>query len=538
MSVSGTTYWVHPSGNNANSGDSLHPWATPNHACSTIVAGDTTFVRGDSLLESGGYFGRYAIKSRLTSFDEPGRASIEFLHNGTAENPIVISNYPGDSIELKRSMVGNTGNSYLNALIGFYNNSYCVINGFTIYTYIDTIMVTAFNCVNSNYCRFENCNAYGINRYQYILTDQNLNGACGYYNHSGFRLEGAKNCCITDCKSIGFTCFDGSTCNVNNNCILYYRDTSCTTQYCYVADGCETIRDKWYGTDGSVFINNIILDGPHHCGGLYIEQHPQSNTIVRNNIIINGGIFGVSGIESSHEYNIVSNNTIVLHEGSTVSTSSGIYSIAEQWTAAVGNEFYNNIIWDEEAVSRSVIKEVFKTTEVWHVDTNLFDYCNYNIYRTGKFKLYLDLPIDDISTTFSTWKTRFGNDINGDTISISPFVNVDLDSLQLKPDSPLRNSGRYGLHIGAYSTDETVVGPRTTAYQPPQNPSWYVDTTGYKRIFVPNRDKIRVELKYGSPPLKIIIYNKYGNPNDSTETNDSIQADGAGIHMLVTKTLR
>lgn len=69
-----TTYYVAATGNNGNSGAEDAPWATIAFAATTMVAGDTTYVRGGTYNESG----------------------VRFRTTGTQASPIKLLAYPGE----------------------------------------------------------------------------------------------------------------------------------------------------------------------------------------------------------------------------------------------------------------------------------------------------------------------------------------------------------------------------------------------------------------------------------------------------------
>jgi hypothetical protein len=87
-----TNYYVSKSGNNGNAGTSTGAaWLTLAHAYATITAGDTLFIRG------GASYAAREIWNEAVSLTTAAHDS------GTALNPIVIRNYPGEFIELQNS---------------------------------------------------------------------------------------------------------------------------------------------------------------------------------------------------------------------------------------------------------------------------------------------------------------------------------------------------------------------------------------------------------------------------------------------------
>jgi parallel beta-helix repeat protein len=83
VSSHATTYYVSPSGNNANAGTSTGaPLKTVNRALEKVVAGDTVYLRGG-----------------------PYREQVEVKRPGAAGKPITITNYPGEVAVIKGSDV-------------------------------------------------------------------------------------------------------------------------------------------------------------------------------------------------------------------------------------------------------------------------------------------------------------------------------------------------------------------------------------------------------------------------------------------------
>ncbi len=69
------TYYVATTGSNSNPGTESKPWQTVAHAVNTMIAGDTTYVRGGTYNEG----------------------LIPFRQSGTQAAPIKLLNYPGES---------------------------------------------------------------------------------------------------------------------------------------------------------------------------------------------------------------------------------------------------------------------------------------------------------------------------------------------------------------------------------------------------------------------------------------------------------
>lgn len=77
-STGGATYYVATNGSNGNDGSLASPWATVAYGISQLVAGDTLNIRAGSYYES----------------------NITITADGTAEDPITIQAYAGESVEI------------------------------------------------------------------------------------------------------------------------------------------------------------------------------------------------------------------------------------------------------------------------------------------------------------------------------------------------------------------------------------------------------------------------------------------------------
>ena len=87
----GTNYYVTTAGSDSNTGTdtgSGDAWATLAHGCSTIVAGDTLFIRA----------GTYDSSNQLRVTATDGNMVFgDVTSSGSSGSPIVIRNYPGDA---------------------------------------------------------------------------------------------------------------------------------------------------------------------------------------------------------------------------------------------------------------------------------------------------------------------------------------------------------------------------------------------------------------------------------------------------------
>lgn len=83
------TYYVSTTGNDSNAGTLAAPWATWQKGFSTIVAGDTLYIRGGTYQPVGTSIGTVFTTEWFGCVALDG-------HNGTSENRIVVMNYPDE----------------------------------------------------------------------------------------------------------------------------------------------------------------------------------------------------------------------------------------------------------------------------------------------------------------------------------------------------------------------------------------------------------------------------------------------------------
>lgn len=159
--ASSATYYVAPTGNNANNGSEAAPWATVKKAVDTMVAGDTTYLRGGTFVET---------------------AEVRFARSGTASAPITLQAYPNETPIISFSDPSNGthrvviwNSSGANVAIGW-----IVIEGIT---FADCAVGVRFYSAHDVTVRN---NAFRNNRYHgmlgngiRILVDRNI------FNHNG-----------------------------------------------------------------------------------------------------------------------------------------------------------------------------------------------------------------------------------------------------------------------------------------------------------------------------------------------------------------
>lgn len=154
------TYYVSPSGNDSSTGSLAQPWKTISKAASTLVAGDTVYIRAGTYIEQ-------VIPS----------------NSGSSSSPITYTNYPGESpvIDGQNGLSTNyTGQIHL------YYVSHIVLDGLTItnagpYDNDCGILVDYCNNITIKNNSISNTVSSGIGVWdsQYITVHNNeVNNAC------------------------------------------------------------------------------------------------------------------------------------------------------------------------------------------------------------------------------------------------------------------------------------------------------------------------------------------------------------------------
>ena len=109
LNLDAKTYYVATTGNDNNTGDIDHPWATWQKAVTVSVPGDTTYIRG-GIYKPTNYIG---FTSCIGICIIPGdRMGV----SGTADAPICYFNYPGETPILDGSLMTTSINGWLGGI--------------------------------------------------------------------------------------------------------------------------------------------------------------------------------------------------------------------------------------------------------------------------------------------------------------------------------------------------------------------------------------------------------------------------------------
>lgn len=122
LTLGATTYYVSTTGNDGTGTGAIStPWLTILKGMSEVSAGDTLYIRGGTYTPVGTF-----------RYDYVGYAGA-YVNNvdGTAENPIVMLNYPDEDVIIDCSAMSNLDDSYVGVLIE--NSDYWYVKGLTIH---------------------------------------------------------------------------------------------------------------------------------------------------------------------------------------------------------------------------------------------------------------------------------------------------------------------------------------------------------------------------------------------------------------------
>lgn len=157
------TYYVATTGNNANDGSETTPWLTVKKAVDTMVAGDTTYIRSGTYIET---------------------AEVRFTRSGSSSAPIRLANYPGETpvIQFADETNGNHRISIWNS--GGINQAtgWIIIEGLTVsHAAVGIRLYSAHDVIIRNNTLYDN-KFHGILGYgTRILITQNVIGHNGSF---------------------------------------------------------------------------------------------------------------------------------------------------------------------------------------------------------------------------------------------------------------------------------------------------------------------------------------------------------------------
>ncbi|MGD0754928.1 MAG: T9SS type A sorting domain-containing protein [Bacteroidales bacterium] len=217
LSLSGTTYYISPSGNDLNNGDISHPFATLNKAWTVISAGDQVYLRG----------GTY-------SFDNQ---QILTGKNGSSGNLIMIWAYPGETPILTKSARYSTNSGI------YFSGNYFHFKGLDIsgYSQIESSVCSGFVIVNSSHNIIEQINYHdnGAGMEMWQNSTDNLILNCDFHHNQDPLTTGGNQYGNADGLALNKVAY--GTLNTIRGCRFWWNTD----------DGIDP-----YGSDGSIVIEN------------------------------------------------------------------------------------------------------------------------------------------------------------------------------------------------------------------------------------------------------------------------------------------
>ncbi len=465
-SASAATYHVKREGNDSNNGLSFaNAWRTIPKACSTAVAGDTVLIYPGFYPST-----EYTITDQLfpdeASNNPSYRQILVPLNSGTAANPIVFRNAPGQARPyIQGDHVG---------LGGSYAGDYNVVTANLSYSnnvILDSLHFAISNMlgigVNGYGHKIHNCKVDSV--WQPDQTALDNSAGIGNFDadvvssREGDRLV-VDNCDISwigimqfgqdYVNANGFCIFNGDTVTVTNNRIwkcaghgIKFKGHPGSGPSTRLWIEGNTISDCWLGinlgnsgraTDSIVCRFNVIYDlMASTSGDVYGENHAIGMNMFSQTSAANTGVW-------------VYNNTIDLNTGANESTPAILpgqyYAGCEVW-------FFNNIIWDRQPSTDN------KAVQFWQ--SPIAFYTNYNYYVAASPTTRQFFHHGSSNYTLASWRAATsianitGQDSNSIATATVPFVDGPNHDYRLLPGSPAATSGRGGVYptyMGAFGT--------------------------------------------------------------------------------------
>jgi len=366
QSFSGQKYYVSQTyGNNAYDGkapyyDGAHgPWQTLQYAAAHYTAGS------------------YPIAVYIRSGTYQEQSTWGYLNHGTAANPVVITNYPGESpiIDGNNYTIGGGGSGMFHIY-----GQYHTVRNFEIRRggNLAVILVGDYASADNIYAHhnygggiggfadynvIENCTAY----YNAVSNEYGVAGSWGWgislCRHGDFGNTGhgtVRNCLSLGNWGEGISTFESYYNTIEDNIIcnnytvnLYLSDTQYATAQ----------RNLSYYTPGN---QSQQYCTSQNCIGLGDEGHtPQSSdNIVRNNITWGGDRSIYVGTTNWNGTLVAFNTFTQVFDRIVESANLMCYG-----GAATGGRFCNNVIWQDDTdvqLARSVTSGVTFDHNNWH----------------------------------------------------------------------------------------------------------------------------------------------------------------------------
>ena len=322
--VSGTIYYTSPAGSNYNPGTISKPFKTVSHGISKLKAGDILYVR------SGIYNERVAV----------------YGTDGTEDNPIVITSYPGESPVIDGTGIENGEGGGLVMLW----QKYIRFNGFHVRNSDQSGIVVAQNATHSivSNCTVQNVWEAGIGSFagyglveNCTVSDACMSNSDGIFSPSterwgsGINVRNhsvARKNIVHDVWGEGISITQNSNGIVEDN-VIY--DICSVLLYIMNCQDCLIQRNLVYMTKTMGQVSSV---GIGHWNELTENQNARNKIL--NNAVFNcrRNFYNASPMNGS----IVANNTFV--------NSSDSWGVQITGNNSVSGYFYNNIIHQENSL--------------------------------------------------------------------------------------------------------------------------------------------------------------------------------------------
>jgi len=295
-----TTYYVATTGSNSNPGTESKPWKTVAHAVKTMVAGDTTYVRGGTYVEGLIRFSRSGTQAApIKLLNHPGEAPIINFIDNVDFNAILIQSSGGrngamgwitiQGFEIRGGYVGIKFFSLHNSEIRnnwIHDNLHQgVLGGGGHHNVFDGNIVNHngdfVNCVAGNHCHLSHGFYLGGNFY--IVTN-NL-----FYDNlaHGIQIAGAYS--YNPATDPGPEFAGASDWVISHNTFAYQKYRAGLQVWNYMSDN--------HRIENNIFYENNVVGSTSASQGIDFTGNGQSGNQIRNNLFYASGSGGQVSID-------------------------------------------------------------------------------------------------------------------------------------------------------------------------------------------------------------------------------------------------
>ncbi|MFT8342204.1 choice-of-anchor Q domain-containing protein [Clostridium beijerinckii] len=409
---SGTYYVSSTNGNDNNNGSIDSPWKTIQKAANTVKAGDTVVVRG----------GTY--KEKLT-----------MKTSGTANAYITFKNYEGETPIIDGSGQSASSDDLANALVLINDKSYIKVIGFNVTNYVVTneyvpsgIRVTGA----SKNVEIRNCKVYGIKTtYSGSNEDRNAHAIAIHGTNGNSSLDGL---IIDNCEVYGCVLGQSESVVLNGN-VTNFEVTNNK-----IHDN-DNIGIDFIGYEGTASSNDYVRNGK--CSGNQVwnissTKNKTYTDACADGIYVDGGASIIIednkvstsdiGIETASEHKDKATDNVIVRNN--LVYNCGVYGISMGGSGDTNGKATNIKIYNNTAYNNDVNMNIQKNCQY-----------NSNVIKNNIFYK---------GTTVAGTKTNIA--ISNNVISDPKFVNTGVD-FHLQAGSIAINAGLNGSDIGSVDLD-------------------------------------------------------------------------------------